>query len=145
MDVGVGSAQATLCSMGTKLPPEKIAHSPHPIFGPCLLWPNSWMDEHATWCGSRRRHRPYCIRRAWSQLSAKGAQQPTPLFAHAYCGHGRPSQLLLSSCNHFMHKCVILKYSQQELSSSCNVRSFGHAWAEYWWLCLCGEGELGPI
>ena len=20
-----------------------------PIFGPCLLWPNGWMDEHATW------------------------------------------------------------------------------------------------
>jgi len=30
---------------------------------------------------------------------AKGAQQPPPLFsAHVYCGHGRPSQLLLSSC-----------------------------------------------
>jgi len=28
---------------------------------------------------------------------AKGAQHP-PLFAHVYCGHGRPSQLLLSSC-----------------------------------------------
>jgi len=29
---------------------------------------------------------------------AKGAQQPPPLFsAHVYCGHGRPSQLLLSS------------------------------------------------
>jgi len=28
-----------------------------------------------------------------------GAQQPPPLFsAHVYCGHGRPSQLLLSSC-----------------------------------------------
>ena len=29
----------------------------------------------------------------------KGAQQPPPLFsAHVYCGHGRPSQLLLSAC-----------------------------------------------
>ena len=27
----------------------------------------------------------------------KGAQQP-PLFGHVYCGHGRQSQLLLSSC-----------------------------------------------
>jgi len=32
-----------------------------------------------------------------SQLTAKVAQQP-PLFAHVYYGHGRPSQLLLSSC-----------------------------------------------
>jgi len=31
---------------------------------------------------------------------AKGAEQPPPLFAaHVYCGHGRPSQLLLSSFN----------------------------------------------
>jgi len=30
---------------------------------------------------------------------AKGAEQPPPLFsAHVYCVHGRPSQLLLSSC-----------------------------------------------
>ena len=30
---------------------------------------------------------------------AKGAQQSPPLFrTHVYCGHGRPSQLLLSSC-----------------------------------------------
>jgi len=27
----------------------------------------------------------------------KGAQLP-PVFGHVYCGHGRPSQLLLSSC-----------------------------------------------
>jgi len=29
---------------------------------------------------------------------AKGAQQPALFSAHVYCGHGRPSQLLLSSC-----------------------------------------------
>jgi len=29
---------------------------------------------------------------------AKGAQQPPSFAAHVYCGHGRPSQLLLSSC-----------------------------------------------
>jgi len=30
--------------------------------------------------------------------AVKGAQQ-SPLFsAHVYCGHGRPSQVLLSSC-----------------------------------------------
>ena len=29
---------------------------------------------------------------------AKGAQQPPLFSAHVYCGHGRPSQLLLSSC-----------------------------------------------
>jgi len=31
--------------------PRKRAHPPHPIFGPCLLWPNGWMDEDAAWYG----------------------------------------------------------------------------------------------
>jgi len=57
------SAQATLCSMGTQLPSEKRVHPPHPIFGPCLLWPNGWMDEDATWYGSRPRPRRHCVRR----------------------------------------------------------------------------------
>jgi len=55
------------------------------------------MDEDATWYGSRPWPRPHCIRRGPSS-SAKGAQHP--LFsAHVYCGHGRPSQPLLSSCS----------------------------------------------
>ena len=53
------SAYATLCLMRTQLPPEKKAH---PIFGPCLLWPNGWMDEDAAWYGSRPRRRPHCTR-----------------------------------------------------------------------------------
>jgi len=64
-----------------------------PVFGSCLVWPNDWMDEDATWYWSRPRPRPYCVRRGPS-CPAKGAQQP-PLFGHVYCGHGRPSQLLL--------------------------------------------------
>jgi len=61
---------------------------------PTLLWPNGWMDEDATWYGSRPRHRPHCNRRVrTSQRSAKGTQHP-----HVYCGHGCPSQLLLSCC-----------------------------------------------
>jgi len=31
-------------------------------------------------------------------VPAKGAQQPPLFSAHVYCGHGRPYQLLLSSC-----------------------------------------------
>ena len=78
------------------LPTEKRAHPPHPIFGPCLLWPNGWMDEDAAWYGSRPRPRPHCTRRGPSSCERGTA---APLFsAHVYCGHGRPSQLLLSSC-----------------------------------------------
>jgi len=44
-----------------------------------------WMDEDATWCGSRPRPRPHCVRRGPSS-PAKGAQH-SPLFsAHVYCG-----------------------------------------------------------
>jgi len=59
-------------------PPEK-RHSPPPNFGQCLLWPNGWMDEDATWYGSRPRPRPYCVRRGPRSSPQKGVQQP-PLF-----------------------------------------------------------------
>jgi len=73
--------------------PRKMTHTPHPIYGPCLLWPNGWMDEDAAWYGSRPRPRPHCTRRSPRGTAA-------PLFsAHVYCGHGRPSQLLVSSCS----------------------------------------------
>jgi len=29
--------------------PGKRHTRPHPIFGLCLLWPNGWMDQDATW------------------------------------------------------------------------------------------------
>jgi len=75
---------------------KRAAHPLHPIFGPCLLWPNGWMDEDAAWYGSRPPPRPHCTRRGSSSHKRGTA---TPLFsAHVYCGHGRPSQLLLSSC-----------------------------------------------
>jgi len=76
-------------------PPLK-GHS-HPICDQCLLWPNDWMDEDATWYGSRPRPRPHCIRRSPSS-ARKGHSSPPSLSAHVCCGHGRPSQLLLSSC-----------------------------------------------
>jgi len=44
MEVGLGIGHIVLD--GTQLPPKK-AHSP-PFFGPCLLWPNGWMDKDAT-------------------------------------------------------------------------------------------------
>jgi len=44
-------------------PPQKRGHSP-PTFGPCLLWPNGWMYQNATWLGGtgRPRPRPHCAR-----------------------------------------------------------------------------------
>jgi len=31
-----------------RAPPPPEAGGAPPIFGPCLLWPNDWMDEDAT-------------------------------------------------------------------------------------------------
>jgi len=76
-------------------PREKGTPTP-PNFCPCLLWRNGWMDEDATWYGSRPRPTQLCIRRV-SSYPRKG-HSSTPLFsAHVYCGRGRPSQLLLRS------------------------------------------------
>ena len=53
------------------------------IFGPCLPWPNRWMDQDATWYGGRPRPWPHCAR--WgSSLPQKGY---IPQFsAHVHCG-----------------------------------------------------------
>jgi len=55
------------------------------IFGPCLLWPNGWMDPYVTWYEGRPRPMPHCVR--WKPSSPpKGAQQPCSTSAHVYCG-----------------------------------------------------------
>jgi len=83
-----------LCVTRDRSSPLKGAHPP--IFGSCLLSRNGWMDEDATWYGNRPQPRQHCIRRAPALREGGTAA----LFsAHVYCGHGRPSQLLLSSCN----------------------------------------------
>jgi len=51
-------------------PPK--GHSLPPIFGPCLLWINGWMDQDGTWYGGRLRPRRHCVR--WGPSSPKGAQ-----------------------------------------------------------------------
>ena len=95
MEVGIGSGDFVL--EGTQLPPKKA--QPHPIFGPCLLCPNGWMDGDDALYGSRSRPRPYCVRRG--PTPPRMGHSSPPLFSeHIYCGHGRPSQLLLSSCYH---------------------------------------------
>jgi len=101
---------------GDPAPPQKKGHSPHSIFDPCPLWPNGWMDKDTTWYGSRPRPRPHCVRRGPSS-PAKGAQQLSLFSTHVYCGHGRPSQLLLSSCTF----CTRQKHLGNYCSKYCNT------------------------
>ena len=78
---------------------QKGGHSSPHICGPCLLWPNSWMDSDATWYEGMPWLRRLCVRWGPSFLCPlERAQQPPIFVAYVYCGHGRPSQLLLSSC-----------------------------------------------
>ena len=58
--------------------PKERAHLPHPIFDPCLLWPNGWMDEDAAWYRSDLD--PGHIVLDGVPPPAKGAQHPPPLF-----------------------------------------------------------------
>ena len=55
-------------------PPPK-GHSPL-IFGPYLLWPNSCMDQDATWYGGRPRPRRLCVRWGPRSPSQKGERGP---------------------------------------------------------------------
>jgi len=57
-------------------PPQKGGGAPDPIFGPCLLWTNGWMDQYATWYRGRPRRRQHCVRWGPSSPSPKGAQAP---------------------------------------------------------------------
>jgi len=92
--------------------PEKRHTHPYPIFSPCLLWPDGWTDEDAAWYGSRSRPRPHCTRRGPSSRERGTA---APLFsAHVCCVHGRPSQLLLSSCTLCSQVCIIVV--------NCNIK-----------------------
>jgi len=78
MEIGLGPGDFVFD--GIHLPPEKEKKgTPPPNFGLCLLWPNGWMDEDATWYRRRPRPKPHCVRRGPSS-PAKGAQQPSRLF-----------------------------------------------------------------
>jgi len=48
-------------------PPQKGGRVPSPLFSPCLLWPNGWMDQDTTWYGGRPWPRPHCAR--WGSSS----------------------------------------------------------------------------
>ena len=87
--------------IGTKLSPQKRAQHPPPLSrftdgrrqacicinrGPCLLWPNGWMEQNSTWYRGRPRPRQHCVRWGPSSSSRKGVQQPPPLFISVCCG-----------------------------------------------------------
>jgi len=68
--------------MGTQLPPK--TGSTAPIFGACLLWPNCWTDQDATWYAGSPRSRRLCVR--WESISPRKKAQPPQFSASVCCG-----------------------------------------------------------
>jgi len=70
--------------MGTQLhPPQKGGRAPTPIFGPCLLCPNCWMDQGGTWHGGGPWSRPHCARWGHSSPFPKKDRAPPQFLVHA--------------------------------------------------------------
>jgi len=96
MEVGFGLGDIVLDE--TPPPKKKGGGTGHstPNFGPCLLWPNGWMDQDETWHGGRPRPRPNCVR--WIPSSSHRKGHSSPIFGLCLLWpNGRQSQLLLSS------------------------------------------------
>jgi len=62
-------------------PPNKGHNTP--LFGPCLLWPNGWIDQDAIRYGGRLRPRLQCIR--WGPSSPEW-DTAAPSFRPVSCG-----------------------------------------------------------
>ena len=125
--------------MGTSYPSSKGAQPP--IFGPCLLWPNGWMDQHATWYGGRSRPRPYCVR--WGP-TPPGKGHSTPSFsAHVYFGQ---TVTHLSFCwavvTHVVAACgtpVRGPLCQYNFVYTGNITQNMHVnYMHVWWHCTTG-------
>jgi len=74
-EVGLGPSDIVLDGDPAPLPQKGTEP---PLLGLCLLWPNGWMDQDATWYGGRPPPRQHCARWGPSPPPEKktGAQPP---------------------------------------------------------------------
>ena len=94
--VGLGPGHIVLDGDLAPLPPK---WGTAPIFGPCLLCPNGWMDQDATWdYRGRPRPRRHYVRWGPSCPSQKGGRAPSfwPMSIVAKRLHGSRCHLLWS-------------------------------------------------
>ena len=66
-----------------------------PIFGPCLLWSNSWVDQYVTWYRGRPQPRPHSVR--WDPAPPPERGTAASLFFLGFVA----LKMLSSECNHF--------------------------------------------
>jgi len=79
----VGLSQSDIVLVGDPAPPPQNG-SRAPNFRPCLLWPDCWMDQDATWRGGRSWPRPHCAR--WGPSSPSPKVHSPKFSAHVCCG-----------------------------------------------------------
>jgi len=60
--LGVGPGDIVLHGNPAPPPQKKKWAQAFPNFGPCLLWPNGWIDQDVTWYVGGPRPRPHCVR-----------------------------------------------------------------------------------
>jgi len=65
---------------GDPAPPPPKGGGARQIFGPCLLWPNGWMDQDGTWHGRRPQPWRLCVRWGPSPPPPEGSGAPLPNF-----------------------------------------------------------------
>jgi len=76
MELGLGPDHIALDE--DSVPPPSSTQPP-PIFDRCVLWPNGWRDQEATWYGGRPRPRLQCVR--WGPcFPHKGGHSSPPTF-----------------------------------------------------------------
>jgi len=85
LGMAVGLSPGDFVLDGDPAPFPKRRRSPA-IFGPCLLWPNGWMDQDSTWHGGRPWSSPHCARYGHSSPPQEGSRAPSQFSAHLYCG-----------------------------------------------------------
>jgi len=78
LGIEVGLDPSHIVLDGNPVPLPKGAQPP--IFAPCLLWPNGWLDQDGTGYGGRSQPRRHCVRWGPRSPSRKRGQSPPPIF-----------------------------------------------------------------
>ena len=69
IEEGLGPDDFVLHGDPAPLPKRGRSPPPKKKIGPCLLWPNGWMDQDGTWHGGRPQPRALCVRWGPSPLN----------------------------------------------------------------------------
>ena len=84
MKIPFGTEVGNIVLNGDSAPLER--GTAPPLFGPCLLWRNGWMDQDATWHEGRPQPWQLCVRWGPSASPHKGVEPHRQFSAHFYCG-----------------------------------------------------------